>query len=126
MQSPYQLGQRDTNSVVIKSDELIFLSILCLIGGTLFFSLYESTSVPLVIITVNIIVMPGCIFRSHFRCRHKRCLLCRKFINCSGCTFFTVRSYNAKKQDDTVQVCCVLCYSHHVHLPGHICILPAS
>jgi O-antigen ligase len=55
MQSPYQLGQRDTNSVVIKSDELIFLSILCLIGGTLFFSLYESTSVPLVIITVPLV-----------------------------------------------------------------------
>ena len=56
MQPSYQLGLRDTNTVSIKFNEIIFVGILFLIGGMLFFSLYESTSVPLVIITIPLVL----------------------------------------------------------------------
>lgn len=56
MQPSYQLGYRDTNRISIKSSEIIFFCLLCVIAGTLFISLYISSSVPLVLITFPLVL----------------------------------------------------------------------
>ncbi len=56
MQPSYQLGFRDTNRIIIKSDEIIFFCLLCVIAGALFISLYLSSSAPLVMITFPLVL----------------------------------------------------------------------
>ena len=56
MQPSYQFKFRDTNPVVIKLDELIFFGMLCLVAAVLYFSLYESTNTPLVLIAFPLVL----------------------------------------------------------------------
>ena len=56
MQVPYSNKLRDSNSLTLKSDEIIFFGILCAIAATMFFSLVESTSMPLVMLAIPLVL----------------------------------------------------------------------
>jgi O-antigen ligase len=56
MQPAYQTKLRTTNVFTLRFEEIKFFAILCIIAATLYFSLYESTSMPLVIITFPLVL----------------------------------------------------------------------
>src|ERR1041385_9537000 len=56
MYPSYPQQASDSNSVVIKFSEIRFLAIMMVVSGVLYYCLYESTALPLVLLTFPLVL----------------------------------------------------------------------